>query len=301
MTVFHLGVNNCFAVKRWPLPLDWAEICSKELDIDFVQFSFDLMDPRTIEPALSEMISETLDALRETGLKIHSTFTGLAAYSFNLLTHPSLGMRMDALDWYANAIKVTRRLGVKVTGGHVAALSYPDYKNVERRKYLENILIDNLQYLSFLAAHEGLEMILWEPMPLLREPPCTIDDSTRLLKRVNEKSKVPVKLTIDTGHQCTIGVKEQDNDVYLWLEKLASESPVIHVQQTDGKGDRHWPFTEEYNNVGIIKPDKVINAIEKSGAKEVYLMLEIIHPFEAEENKVLKDLKASVNYWKNYI
>lgn len=301
MTVFHLGVNNCFAVKRWPLPEDWAEICSKELEVDLVQFSFDLMDPRTTEPALSEMIAQTTDALRETGLTVHSTFTGLAAYSSNLLTHPNPGMRMDALDWYARAIRVTKRLGVKVTGGHVAAQSYPDYMSPERRVYLEGVLTENLQYLSSLAAHEGLEMLLWEPMPLLREPPCTIADSKRLLKRVNEGSGVPIKLTIDTGHQCTAGVGERDNDVYAWLRELAPESPVIHIQQTDGKGDRHWPFTKRCNDIGIIRPNDVINAVERSKAKEVYLMLEIIHPFEAKESEVLEDLKVSVKYWEDYI
>jgi len=301
LTIFHLGMNNCFAVKRWPMPGDWAKICSKDLGVDIVQFSFDLMDPRTIEPALSGMIAESVDALHETGLTIHSTFTGLAAYSFNLLTHPNLGMRMDALDWYAHAIKVTKRLGVKITGGHVAAQSYPDFTNIDRQRYLENVLVENLQYLSSLAAQEDLEMLLWEPMPLLREPPCTIMDSKILLKRVNEKSKIPIRLAIDTGHQCTVGVEGRDNDVYAWLRELASESPVIHVQQTDGKGDRHWPFTEEYNKIGKIKPDKVINAIDETKAKEIYLMLEIIHPFEAEEGKILEDLKASVNYWKEYV
>ena len=50
MTVLHLGVNNCFAVKKWPMPRDWAQICSADLDIDLVQFSFDLFDPRIIVP-----------------------------------------------------------------------------------------------------------------------------------------------------------------------------------------------------------------------------------------------------------
>lgn len=301
MTLFYLGVNNCFAVKRWPMPKDWAEICSEELDVNLIQFSFDLLDPRTIKPALSEIISEIRDAVSEKGLIIHSTFTGLAAYSFNLLTHPSLGMRLDALDWYSRAIKVTGRLNVKCTGGHVASLSYPDYQNEGRRKYLENFLLESLHFLSHLAYFEGLSMLLWEPMPLFREPPCTIADSRRLLNKINEVSRIPIKLTIDVGHQCTMGIKEPDNDVYSWLMELSPESPVIHLQQTDGKADRHWPFTEKYNEVGIIKPEKIINAIEKSGAKEVYLMLEIIHPFEAEEKTVLEDLKVSVNYWRNYI
>ena len=298
MTVFHLGVNNCFAVKRWPMPRDWAQICSSDLDVIDVQFSFDLLDPRTSEPAISEMISLIRDATRDAGLTIHSTFTGLAAYSLNLLAHPNQRMRSDALDWYAKAVRATSRLGVGVTGGHMGALSYPDYNDVGRRRYVERVLLENVQHLSHLAANEGLKVLLWEPMPILREPPCTIDDSRRLLGIIAEKSGVPVKLAIDTGHQCTVGVSGKDDDVYAWLNELAPDSPVIHVQQTDGKGDRHWPFTEKYSKAGIIAPGKVIEAVESSGAREVYLILEIVHPFEAEERQVLEDLKTSVEHWK---
>lgn len=301
MTEFHLGINNCFAVKRWPLPRDWAEICAHDLELKLVQFSFDLLDPRTTQPAWSWMVAETLDALKAHGLTIHSTFTGLAAYSFNLLTHPNPAMRVDALDWFSKAIGVTARLNVKATGGHLAAQSYLDYRDERRRHLMEESLVEGIGFLSSWAKEMGLEMLLWEPMPLLREPPCTIADAKRLLARANRGAGVPVKLAIDTGHQCTEGVGAQDLDTYAWLRELASESPVIHVQQTDGKGDRHWPFTSKYNDVGIVRPERLISAIEGSGARETYLMLEIIHPFEAPENQILDDLRESARYWRNYV
>jgi len=189
MIVFHLGFNNCFAVKRWPLPVDWAEVCAKELEVDLVQFSFDILDPTMSEPALAEMISQTVDALHETGLTIHSTFTGLAAYSRNLLTHPNPGMRADAIRWYAGAMEMTRKMGAKITGGHLAALSRRDYADVERRKNMMTILVENLWHLSSLAAHESLNILLWEPMPLLREPPCTIEDSVSSLSESMKRAR----------------------------------------------------------------------------------------------------------------
>jgi len=144
VTIFHLGASNCFAVKRWPIPRDWAQICSAELDIGLVQFSFDLLDPRTIEPALSQMISRITDATHDAGVAIHSTFTGLAAYSLDLLTHPNPEVRIDALDWHAEAVELTSRLEVSGTGGHMGALSCPDYKDNERQRYLETILVENV-------------------------------------------------------------------------------------------------------------------------------------------------------------
>ena len=39
------GINLGFAIKRWPQPQQWARVVRDELDLDTVQFSFDLLDP----------------------------------------------------------------------------------------------------------------------------------------------------------------------------------------------------------------------------------------------------------------
>ena len=44
MARFRLGINTCFAVKRWPLPEEWARIVRDELGLDLVQHSFDVVD-----------------------------------------------------------------------------------------------------------------------------------------------------------------------------------------------------------------------------------------------------------------
>ena len=51
MAKIKLGINNCFAIKRWAEPEEWIEIIKKELGLNIVQFSFDLLDPNTTEPA----------------------------------------------------------------------------------------------------------------------------------------------------------------------------------------------------------------------------------------------------------
>jgi len=109
-----LGLNLSWAVKRWPMPEDWAEIVAK-LDVKYIQFSFDLLDPRSTPIAVERMANLIQDALKRYGLTIHSTFTGLAAYSFNLLAHPNPVMRFDVLDWYMKAVDFTARIGVKAT------------------------------------------------------------------------------------------------------------------------------------------------------------------------------------------
>ena len=293
-----LGLNLSWAVKRWPMPEDWAEIAAK-LDVKYIQFSFDLLDPRSTPIAVEHMANLIQDALKRYGLTIHSTFTGLAAYSFNLLAHPDPVMRFDALDWYMKAVDFTARIGVKATGGHIAAKSVKDYNDPARRALVDAALLENVRTLRRYAQTKGLEMILWEPMPVLRETPWTTREAEEMLEKANQGPGAAVLLNIDLGHQCTLQGIEADP--YEWLRRFASKSPAIHIQQTDGKGDRHWPFTEQYNKIGIIKPNKVVEAIEASGAKEVYLFLEYIPPFEYPDNLVLKDLEESIKYLKQFI
>jgi len=44
MTSYRLGINTCFAVKRWPQPERWARLVRDELRLDLVQHSLDLVD-----------------------------------------------------------------------------------------------------------------------------------------------------------------------------------------------------------------------------------------------------------------
>jgi len=72
-----LGVNNCWAVKRYVEPKEWVEITATEFDVDHVQFSFDILDPRTEKTALDQFVSETLDCCMEYGLKYIAASRGL--------------------------------------------------------------------------------------------------------------------------------------------------------------------------------------------------------------------------------
>jgi hypothetical protein len=61
---------------------------------------------------------------------------------------------------------------------------------------------------------------------------------------------------------------------------LGKYSPLVHLQQTDGNCDRHGCFTKAHNAEGVIRMDEVVEALEQSGADEVYLFPELLHPFE---------------------
>src|SRR5712692_1875549 len=113
------------------------------------------------------------DAVRELAaahnLSIHSTFTGLAAYSWSQLLHPQSAMRAAATRWFERAIDFTARLGASGMGGHIGAFSVQDAANQERKQ----ILLHELQK-RVVACHSFFVLMSGIPAPYIREPPAMI-------------------------------------------------------------------------------------------------------------------------------
>jgi hypothetical protein len=106
-------------------------------------------------------------------------------------------------------------------------------------------------------------------------------------------------LIIDVGKPFGWDLPESDKDPYEWLRQFGSVSYCVHLQQTDKTGDRHWPFTKTYNDIGLVEPTKVIEAIESSGAEDCCLILELSHSAMAPDAQIIEDHKISVKYWKD--
>jgi sugar phosphate isomerase/epimerase len=298
MTTFDLGINTCFAVKRWPRPADWAAVVHDELGLDVVQHSFDLedfdvgMDDRDIAMQAQQVRAAT-DAF---GLTVHSTFTGLAAYSGNLLLHPDPRARARAEQWYLQAIDFTAALGARATGGHVGAFSVADWRDAERRAALCDGLRDALARLAGHARAVGLRELYVENLAVAREPSTMAWIDSVLT--VGDALHVPIALCLDVGHQCIAGTSGDDRDPYAWLRRYGARAPVVQLQQSDATADHHWPFTPATNTQGRIEAGRVLDTLADSGATHVTLVLEVIPPFEAADDEVLADLVTSVDYWR---
>jgi D-erythrulose 1-phosphate 3-epimerase len=103
----------------------------------------------------------------------------------------------------------------------------------------------------------------------------------------------------------------EDGSPYRWLEKLASYSPVIHLQQTDGTSSSHWPFTQVNNEKGIIEGRKVLEAIKTSydnqydlkipKVDKIYMTIEIFAPIDSMNYFTIRELQESIKYWRQFI
>jgi len=304
MVQLKLGIDLSFARKRWPLPGQWAEIVQNQLGLKYIEFCSDLLDPIFIsEPTRSRLAQEVKDEIEKRGLVVHNFYTGLIPHCLNLLSHPDMGARRDGLRWCEEAAYLAARIGATGLGGHFDHMAYADWTDNHHYQFMVENLIQSMQHLSRISRVQGLKFLLWEQMYTPNEIPYTLDQTQEIYERVNKMASVPVYITVDVGHACCqrYAHRKEDRDPYFWLKKFAPISPVIHIQQTDDQASHHWPFTPEYNSRGTIKAEKVLEAIEASGSRENYLMLEIFHPLAVNEQKLIDDLKISVEYWRKYV
>ena len=296
MTRYTLGINTCFAVKRWPEPAAWAEIVRTRLGLEVVQHSLDLVDLSVDAPLRRRQAHAVRVACADAGLQLHSTFTGLAFYSTNGLLHSDPALRRAAETFFSRAIDFTAEAGGRATGGHIGAYSATSWEDSGKRAVLDAELQTSLGRLAAEARRARLTALYVENMAAQREP-SRMADVERLLTS-GDLIHVPVRLCLDVGHQVVAGTTGEERDPYSWLRRFGSRAPVVHLQQSDDSGDHHWPFTEEFNAIGRIDADRVLDALDASGAAELTLLLEVIPPFEASDESVLDGLQSSVEYWR---
>jgi sugar phosphate isomerase/epimerase len=295
-----LGVNNCFAIGRYPEPEQWLRVVRDELGLEHVQFSYDLLDPIIVEQEVFERKCREIKVLAdERGITIDTGVTGEVVHRFNCLLDPDPDLRRCYLQWYVKMVRAGRLLGVEGSGVYLGTLSRKDNANPARRGELIEIFIDEIVHITGVSKEVGQRYFLWEPMSIPREIPCTIDETKLMLERANERSFVPVELCLDVGHGYIRSGDPRDSNAYAWLRELGMHSPCVHMQQTDGKGSRHWPFTDEYNKIGVIVPERVIETLEEAGVERTVIVFEFFYSAHAiPDESALDNLKASVEYWQ---
>jgi len=292
-----LGINLGFAINRYIEPEVWTKIVGEDLGLKSVQFVADLLNPNLPQYFIDSQIEEILEETAKYVIKIDSIFT--SAYTrVNHLMHPYADGRKIWLDWFKRFFEIGAKLGAKNGGSHFGILTFDTYDDLKKREYIINEGIKGWQELSFYAKDLGYECLIFEPMSVPREMANTVEEATLLMDAVNENCGIPMKICLDVGH----APHPDQRDPYFWIERLGAASPVIHLQQTVLHKSNHWPFTPEYNEQGIIHANKVLSALEKSGCKESLLMFEIGHREHYDSDfRIIEDLKASVDYWKQYV
>lgn len=292
-----LGINLGFAINKYVEPEEWTRIVGEELGLRHVQFVADLLNPFLPKEYVDAQIERIIMSTRKYGISVDSVFTS-AFTRVNHLMHPDRELRKIWLQWFKDLFGIAALLGAKTGGSHFGILSFASYNDAKKREMLIEEGVKGWQELSFHVKELGFESLIFEPMSVPREMANTVEETLELMERVNQNCGVPMRICLDVGH----APHPEQRDPYPWIEKLGAYSPIVHLQQTVLHKSNHWPFIPEYNRQGIIQPEKVLDALEKSGAKKAQLIFEIGHREHFDSDfRIIEDLKATVDYWRPYV
>lgn len=330
--IIYLGIDNCFASKRWVRPAEWARVI-RDLGLKHVEASADTeCDPLYMGGAfIADWIEDTRDACAKFGLKVNNVYSGHGTYATCGLSHYDARVTKRFLDqWMKAQVDTAAALDA---GFGFFAHGFEELLLQDDALYCAklNELYDTLADLAAYAKARGVEAGI-EQMYSPHQPPWRIADAEELMREVYRRSGAPFYITADLGHmngqqyflkpdaalveRAILSAREGDPIRRLWLGTEAAHatykravageisvaaavrsvmadvethphlfavpedasndawvrrcgcySPIIHLQQTDGKSSPHWTFTPENNKNGIVRPDGFLRALKASYAQ----------------------------------
>lgn len=286
------GINLSIATKRWPEPEAWAAFVRDQLELDVVQFSFDLLDPWWPAADRERQAARVRAAAEHAGIAIHSAQIGFAGYSFNMLLGPDPDLRRLAERWWEHAIDVAAGIGAAAMGGPVGALSVTSAADDGERERRYHGLLEALVRLTQHAHAAGLTAVLVEPTPLGREIPATIDEAIRLAADLRAAAAVPVQYVVDVGHAMYRPLYGDGAPLRPWLDALRPDIGVLHLQNTDFVSDSHWGWPDARGRFDV--EAFAIEVRESRVGAPVFL--ELVHPFELDDDRTRAHVISSVRH-----
>lgn len=371
-----LGIDNCFASKRWTQPGTWMKII-RDLGISLVEVSADTeCDPLYLGPEyMKAWVLKVQESSSETGIQVANLYSGHGTYSTTGLTHTEQSARIFFRDHWLKAQMATAALFNAGMGFFAHGIDETVLQSPQKYQAALDTLSEDLGELAVFAQGIGLKALSLEQMYTPHQPPWTIEGARKLIEDVFEKHAAPLYLTLDLGHmngqqyfqkpdrdriidllgrissgekntRIWLGpkramdiffaaaageiehsaaasqieeswqgfeylfAKPEDCSVDRWLEALACYSPIIHLQQSDGKSSPHWSFSPERNAMGIIDAAEVMKGIARSYSRgkgivpkcsQITLTLEpfigtMQNPYDA-----LFEIKESIRYWRRFV
>lgn len=298
---YRLAINTGFAVNRYSEPEEWIKIVGEDLNLRYAQLTADMLNASLPSSIINNQISRINAACKKYNIQISSTFTG-AFTRVNHLAHPDKEMRDYWVKWFKKYADISVAIGAKSMGSHFGIFTAKDNNDKKKREERRRQNIEAWHEIGVYAKKIGLEFLSWEPMSISREQGETLAECRRLHNDVNHNAPIDFKICLDVDHGDLISPNPDDTNPYAWLKHFAKDSPLIHLKQSSENKSGHWPFIKQYNDIGIIRPQKVIDVLKDQAVDDVDLILELsFKERQPTDSTVVEVLKESVEYWRDII
>ena len=117
------------------------------------------------------------------------------------------------------------------------------------------------------------------------------------LMRDGDDHRVPVALCLDVGHQCVAGTTGSERIPTRGSSASVPRRRSSTFSSLTGSPIITGPSLKKRTPQAVSGPTKCLPHSTDPG-RPVALVLEIVPPFEQDDEAVLTDLEASVRFWK---
>lgn len=198
----YLAMDNCFAIKRWARPSEWARVISEEIGgITCVQASTDLeIDPQFCPPEYTNRwIQEVRQCERKYGIRLVSFYSGYVTYRSTSLLNWDKSYRDRFRDNYVyKTIDLAKEFDATAGGALQAfteeVLQHPE-KFAEAKATLMDYAIQCAKYSGEKGVHYGFEQMYTPTQGWWR-----IKDVKKYMRDIYKNAGTPLYTTVDTAH-----------------------------------------------------------------------------------------------------
>lgn len=199
--IITLGIDNCFASKRWTKPESWCALVA-ELGLRYIEASADTeCDPLYMgSEYTADWIQDVRCACEKHGVQIANLYSGHGTYATLGLSHWDERVRERFREqWIKPQIDTAAAFGA---GIGFFAHAFDETVLQEREQYEQalNLLCRDLADIAAYAASRGIAGAGVEQMYSPHQPPWTIESTQALLRRIYALRNAPFYVTLDVGH-----------------------------------------------------------------------------------------------------
>lgn len=209
-----LAIDNCFAVKRWTAPDEWARIIA-DLDVKYIEASADTeLDPLYMGKTYLNWWKEKVkDTQKAYDVSVANLFSGHGTYSTLGLAHADADVRNHMIEeWFKPMIETAAELGAGI-GFYAHAFPVEGLQTQEKYDEYCKILMDGLFLLNTYAQKVGCKYLALEQMYSPNQIPWTIQGTKQLIQKLSDSSGYPFYFTEDVGHHLTRYVMPTVEDI----------------------------------------------------------------------------------------
>lgn len=210
----YLGIDNCFAIKRWTSPMEWGRVV-REMGLQYIEAVPDLeCEPLLTPPDYrKDWIHDVNRMKAELGIDVVMSYSNNSTYDTIGFSHPDERIRNYLVDkWFANFINVAASIGSDL-GYYVQATPENMLFDKEARRLAKKTAFDCMVRINKIAGEKGIRHIALEQMYTPHQPPFTIAEMKKLILDVTRVSGFPFYFTEDVGHHCVSYLRPDEDSL----------------------------------------------------------------------------------------